>query len=134
MNHTLASLLGFAAWYVLLTLGLGTVRVGLVFAGKKAANTFAVSGSDLGAFGQRMTRARDNCYETLPLFAALALVATITGKTAVTDPLAAWVLIARIAQSLTHLVSTSVPAVVARAALFFVQVFIYASWCVALLR
>jgi len=134
MNHTLASLLGFAAWYVVLSLALGTLRVALVLSGKKAANTFAVNGSDLAPLGQRMTRARDNCYETLPLFAALALVATMTGKTAVTDPLASWVLMARIVQSLTHLVSTTVPAVVIRATLFFVQTFIYAWWCVALVR
>jgi uncharacterized MAPEG superfamily protein len=134
MNPTLASLLGFAAWYVLLSFALGAVRVGLVFSGKKAANTFAANGSDLSPLGQRVTRARDNCYETLPLFAALVLVATLTGKTAATDPLAPWVLAARIAQSLTHLASTSVPAVVIRATLFFIQTFIYAWWCIALVR
>lgn len=133
MTDTLTALLGFAAWFVALSLLLGFFRIGLVFSGKKAANTFAVDGRDLPGFGQRATRARDNCYETLPIFAAIALVAYATGRLAVTDPLAMWVLYARIGQSLTHLVSVSVPAVLLRANLFFAQVLIYAYWAIRLL-
>jgi uncharacterized MAPEG superfamily protein len=133
MTTTLTALLGFAAWYVALSLLLAFYRVGLVFGGRKAANTFAVDGRDLPGFGQRATRARDNCYETLPLFVALVLVAWASGRTAVTDPLAPWVLYARIGQSVTHLASVSVPAVLLRANLFFVQVLIYAYWSVRLL-
>ena len=134
MGTTLTALLGFAAWYVLLSLVLGVFRVGLVFGGQKAANSFAVNGSDLPGFGQRLTRARDNCFETLPVLAAFAIVATAAGRTAVTDPLAMWVLWARVGQSLTHLVSTSVPAVLLRANLFFIQILIYAWWAIHLLR
>jgi uncharacterized MAPEG superfamily protein len=133
MSATLTALLGFAAWYVLLTLILGFYRIGLVFGGSKAANTFAVNGADLGGFGQRLTRARDNCYETLPMFLAFALVASVAGKTHVTDPLALWVLVARVGQSVTHLASTSVPAVMVRANLFFAQILIYAWWALRLL-
>jgi uncharacterized MAPEG superfamily protein len=133
MAPTLVALLGFAAWYVLLTLVLGFYRIGLVFGGRKAANTFAVNGSDLGGFGARLTRARDNCYETLPIFAAIALVASVTGRLHVTDPLAMWVLLARLGQSATHVVSTSVPAVMIRANLFFAQMLIYAWWAMRLL-
>ena len=67
---------------------LGFYRVALVLRGTEAANSFAPTGSDLEPFGQRLTRARDNCFETLPLFAALALGAQISGQLAVTDPLA----------------------------------------------
>jgi len=104
-----------------------------VLSGKKAANAFASDGSDLDPMGRRLTRARDNCYETLPLFAALALGASIAGRLAVTDPLAMWVLYARVGQSVVHLSSTSVPAVQLRAGLFFVQVLIYAWWAIRLL-
>ena len=128
MTNTLTALGGFAAWLVLLTLILGFFRIGLVFGGKKAANSFAVNGSDLPGFGERLTRARDNCYETLPIFAALALVAYGSNRLAVTDPLAMWVLYARIGQSLCHLASLSVPAVLLRANLFFAQVLIYLYW------
>ena len=133
MTPTLTAVVGFAAWYVLLTLVLATYRSGLVLGGRRAANTFRVDGSDTPGFGARLTRARDNCYETLPVFVALAAVATLAGKTAVTDTLAPWVLAARVGQSLTHLVSTSVPAVLVRANLFFLQVLIYGWWSIRLL-
>jgi uncharacterized MAPEG superfamily protein len=133
MTSTLTALAGFAAWFVVLTLILGFYRVGLTFTGKKAANSFAVNGSDLPGFGERLTRARDNCYETLPIFAALALVAYASNRLAVTDPLAMWVLYARIGQSLCHLASLSVPVVLLRANLFFAQVLIYLYWSYQLL-
>jgi len=133
MGSTATALIGFAAWFVLLSLVMGFYRIGLVFSGRKAANSFATDGRDLAALGQRLTRARDNCFETLPIFAALALGASISGRLDVTDPLAMWVLYARIAQSVTHVISTSVPAVLLRANLFFVQILIYAWWSIGLL-
>jgi uncharacterized MAPEG superfamily protein len=132
MGDTLTALAGFAAWYVVLTIVMGTFRMGRIVGGK-AANSFAVNGSDLPGFGERVTRARDNCYETLPIFGALALVAYATNQLAVTDPLAMWLLYARIGQSLTHMVSTSVPAVLVRANLFFAQMLIYLYWSFRLL-
>ena len=132
MGPTTTALLGFAGWLVLLSLVLGLHRVGLVLSRRKVANTFVPDGSDLPGFGQRLTRARDNCFETLPVFVAIAFVASALGKLAVTDPLAMWVLYARLAQSLTHIVSTSVPAVMLRATLFFVQVLIYGWWTLRL--
>ena len=133
MGATAIALIGFAGWFALLSIVLGVYRVGLVLGGKKVANTFATDGADLAPFGHRLTRARDNCFETLPLFAALALGASITGRLDVTDPLAMWVLYARIGQSAVHVASTSVPAVQLRATLFFVQILIYAWWAIRLL-
>jgi uncharacterized MAPEG superfamily protein len=133
MGATATALVGFAGWFVLLSIALAVYRVALVFSGRKAANTFATDGRDLDALGQRLTRARDNCFETLPVFAALALGASLAGRLDVTDPLAMWVLYARIAQSVTHVASTSVPAVLLRANLFFVQILIYAWWAIRLL-
>ncbi len=132
MGATVTALLGFAGWFVLLSIVLGLYRVGLVFSGRKAANTFAPDGSDIPGFGSRLTRARDNCFETLPAFAAIVFVATQAGRLDVTDSLAMWVLYARIAQSVTHIASTSVPAVLLRANLFFVQMLIYAWWVIQL--
>ena len=133
MTTTLTALLGFAAWFVLLSIVMGLYRSGLILGGQKGANTFKVDGSDLPGLGQRLTRARDNCYESLPVFAAIALVAHLSGRSAVTDPLALWVLYARIGQSVTHIASTSVPAVMVRATFFFAQMLIYAWWCLQLL-
>jgi uncharacterized MAPEG superfamily protein len=132
MGSTATGLIGFAGWFALLSIALGVYRVGLVLRGK-AANSFTPSGSDLAPFGQRLTRARDNCFETLPLFAALALGAQLSGRLDVTDPLALWVLTLRLGQSLTHIASTSVPAVQLRATLFFGQMLIYAWWAIQLL-
>jgi len=72
MGSTAVALAGFAGWYLLLTVALGMYRSALIFGGQKAANSFAPDGSDVSPFGRRLNRARDNCYENLPLFAALA--------------------------------------------------------------
>jgi len=133
MAPTATALLGFAAWYLLLTFALGLLRSGLVLSGKKAANTFATDGSDVGAFGRRLNRARDNCFETLPLFGAIALAATIANRVIVLDPLAMYVLYARVGQSATHLASTSIMAINVRFFFFIVQIAIYAIWVVQLL-
>jgi uncharacterized MAPEG superfamily protein len=133
MGPTATALLGFAAWYLLLTFALGIFRSALVLSGNKAPNTFATDGSDTSAFGRRLNRARDNCYETLPLFAAIAVAASLMGRIAVLDPLAMYLLYARIGQSVTHLASTSIPAINVRFALFLVQIVIYSVWVVQLL-
>ncbi len=132
MVPTATALVGFAGWFLLLTFALTTFRTALVLGGK-SANSFKADGSDVSAFGQRLNRARDNCFETLPIFAAIALGASIAGRLDVTNPLAMYVLYARIGQSITHVASTSVPAVQLRFAFFLVQIVIYAIWIVRLL-
>jgi uncharacterized MAPEG superfamily protein len=132
MGGTATALVGFAGWFALLSIGLALYRLRFVMGGK-AINTFATDGQDLDPLGHRLTRARNNCYETLPLFAAIALGASIAGRLDVTDPLAPWVLYARIGQSLTHIVSTSAAAVQVRAAFFFAQILIYLWWVIRLL-
>jgi uncharacterized MAPEG superfamily protein len=134
MSSTAFALAGYAGWMVVLTLALGAYRTSLVLGGKKAANAFRTDGSDVPGFGQRLTRARDNCYENLPMFAALALAANLAGKTAgVTDPLAPWLLAARIGQSVTHVVSTSIPTVQIRFAFYLAQIGILLWWTILLL-
>lgn len=134
MSATATALVGFAAWQLVLTVGLAVYRTALVQVGRKPANNFAPDGSDVGAFGQRLTRARDNCYENLPVFAALACGAILAGRTPALDPLAPYVLYARIAQSCVHLASTSVPAVLLRFGFYLAQVGIFLLWAVTLLR
>jgi uncharacterized MAPEG superfamily protein len=134
MAPTVTALLGFAAWYLALTFALGFFRVALVLGGKKAPNEFSPDGSGVGDFGRRLNRARDNCFETLPLFGAIALAALIQNKIGVIDPLAMYLLYARIGQSLTHVVSTSIVAINVRFALFLAQLVIYTIWVVQLLR
>ena len=133
MSATAIALAGFAAWFLLLTFVLANYRSFLVLSGRRAANSFRVDGTDVPGLGQRLTRARDNVYENLPVFAALALAASMTGRLDVTNPLAPMVLYARMGQTLTHVASTSVPAIFLRFAFYLVQLAIWAWWAVRLL-
>jgi uncharacterized MAPEG superfamily protein len=128
MSTTATALIGFAAWQLVLTVALAVYRTVLVQTSQKAANDFAPDGSDVSEVGQRLTRARDNCYENLPVFAAIVAGASLAGKTALLDPLALYVLYARLGQSLTHLVSTSVPAIFVRFGFYLVQIGIMLWW------
>ena len=94
---------------------------------KRAANAFAVSGEDVSPFSARLCRAHANCYENLPIFASLVLVAVTSGNAAITAPLALWAVAARIGQSTVHLLSTSVVAVQLRF-LFFLALWSIQAW------
>jgi uncharacterized MAPEG superfamily protein len=82
---------------------------------------------------QRLARAHANCLEGLPIFGGLMLVAAVTGRTAVTDPLALVLLAARLAQSTIHLASVAPSAIMARFAAFTVQMGIAVAWTFRLL-
>ena len=101
--------------------------------GGRYANSFKTTGEDVSAFSARLCRAHANCYENLPIFAALIAVAAISGNAAITDPLALWLLAARIAQSTTHLISTRNRAVILRRSFLVVQVVIQGLWVAQLL-
>jgi uncharacterized MAPEG superfamily protein len=133
MSATAIALIGYAAWTMLLVGGIGAIRVAAVLGGRPEGNRFAVDGSDMSPFAQRLCRAHANCYENLPVFAALALTALATGHTAVTDPLALWALAARVGQSVTHLGSVSPMAINLRFAFYGVQLVIQLLWIIGLL-
>ncbi len=122
MTPTLTALTGFALWTLLLTACIGITRAYVAQTTGKAPNTFAPDGSDIGGFSQRLARTHANCFENLPIVAAILLAVEVAGLGAISDPLAMWILAARIAQSLIHLASTSVPAVFTRFAFFLAQV------------
>lgn len=123
MTLALWSLLGFAVWTVLLVASVALPRAGLVVAGRKRANGFEPSGATVApGFSQRAGRAHANCVENLPVFASLVVVGHLAGVGAQSFGLLAFaVLGARIAQSLTHLVSVSELAVNIRFTFFVVQ-------------
>jgi uncharacterized MAPEG superfamily protein len=133
MGPTATALVGFTAWFVALTFALALFRIYYSATTGKALNSFEPDGTDTPGLGRRLTRARDNCFETLPAFAAIVLAASLVGKVAVLDGLAMWVLYARIVQSVTHIISTSVAFVLVRATMLVVQLVIYTSWIVQLL-
>lgn len=133
MNQSLLSLLGFTAWFLVLTFALALWRVRVSVSTGKAINTYSPDGADLPGFGRRLTRARDNCFETLPVFVAIVVAASALGKLDVLNGLAPWILLSRITQSLIHMISTSSPAIVARGTMLTVQLVIYSYWVVGLL-
>ena len=122
MTPTLASLLGFALWTILLTIVIGGTRLRVAMATGKPPNSFAPGGEDVGGFLARLCRAHANCCENLPVVAAILLAAVLAGHGGVADPLAPWILAARMLQSSVHLASTNIPAVYARFGFYLVQV------------
>ena len=134
MSSSALALLGYAAWSLGLLGILAVLRTGLTLSGQRAANSFSVTGDDVSPFSARLCRAHANCYESLPAFAAIVLVAMLSGNAHVTDPLALWALLARAGQSTTHLISTSVLGVQVRFAFFLIQFLIQVYWVIRLLQ
>jgi uncharacterized MAPEG superfamily protein len=135
MDHvSLNVLLGFVAWTLILLIVMEALRARLVATGAIASNAFRPDNANLSPFMQRLARAHANCVESLPVFATLLIAALITGRSAVTDPLAPWLLAARVVQSGAHLSSGGAFATNLRFAAFVVQIAIAVWWLAALFR
>ena len=133
MSPTLTALTGFVSWSLFLLVVMEVVRSKLVIARAVPANGFVPDNSNLSPFMQRLARAHANCVEGLPIFGGLMIVATLSGRSAVTDSLAYTFLGARIVQSLVHLSSGSSAAVIVRFSAFSVQMAIGVYWAFRLL-
>ena len=132
MNPSGLALAGYATWTLLLLGLIAALRGSLTLSGEREPNSFDVDGADVSPFSNRLCRAHANCCENLPVFASLVLLALVTGNAAITDPLALWVLIARVGQSTTHLISTANIAVLMRFGFFLVQLLIQVWWAIQL--
>lgn len=132
LTPSLLAVLGYAAWTLLLLIAIAALRTTLVLQHRRRPNGFSPWGDDVSPFSARLCRAHANCVENLPVFAAIVGVAALGGHGALTDPLAPWVLAARIGQSSVHLVSTSSRAVTWRFAFMVVQVAVLLVWVVRL--
>ncbi len=122
----------YAGWTQALVLAIGLLRTYYTLSGQRRANQFAPSGDDVSAFSGRLCRAHANCFENLPVFASVVLAAVVSDHAAVTDPLALPVVGARIAQSVTHIISTRARAVLLRFVFFVFQIVVIAYWVVSL--
>lgn len=123
MSDPLRYLLFFVVWTVLLVCGIVALRVVIVLKGEKRSNEFPADEPHGGPFYRRLQRAHLNCVENLPLFAAVVLVAEVAalGSSAL-GVFAGFYVVARVAQSTIHLVSTTSLAVNTRFAMFMIQV------------
>lgn len=133
MSPTVLALTGFIAWTLFLLVLMETIRAKLVLTKAVPATGFDPANARLSPFMQRLARAHANCLEGLPIFGGLLLVAAVTGRTAITDPLALVLLAARLVQSLIHLASVAPSAITARFAAFTVQMVIAVIWTFRLL-
>ena len=133
MSNTAYALTGFVSWALLLLVLMEVIRTSLVMTGKVAANGFTPDNANLSPFMQRLARAHANCVEGLPIFGGLLAIAIMTSRTDITDPLAFWLLGARIVQSIIHLASTSPVAVSLRFTAFAVQMGVGVYWAYKLL-
>jgi uncharacterized MAPEG superfamily protein len=128
MSASVVCLFGLIGWSILLMFVLLGARGKYFFGGQLI---FDQQGADIGGAAQRITRAQANSLEWLVIPAALLVYGIATGQSEVTDGLARVVLGARIVQSITHMMSVSLPAIALRATLFTVQVVIWIIWSYA---
>ena len=133
MNATLLALTGFVTWTLLLLVLMESLRSRLVLLKAVPSNGFQPDNGNLSPFMQRLARAHANCLEGLPVFGGLLVIASLSGQTAITDPLALVLLGTRVVQSLIHLASLSVMAVNLRFSAFAVQMLIALYWAFTLL-
>jgi uncharacterized MAPEG superfamily protein len=133
MNPSVSALGLFIAWALLLLVLMEAGRSFIVIRREKQSNEFKPDNANLSPFMQRLARAHANCLEGFPIFGGLLLLAIVTGRHDLTDPLAYWLVAARIAQSTVHLISLSVIAVNTRFSFFLVQIVIALYWVWALI-
>jgi uncharacterized MAPEG superfamily protein len=132
-NVSATVLIGLAAWTLFLLILMETLRLPFILTKAVAANAFKPDNSNLSPFMQRLARAHANCVESVPIFGILLIVALLTNRAGVTNPLAPWLFAARLVQSCAHLASLSVPAAWVRFIAFAVQIAIAVYWSWALL-
>lgn len=128
MNNTILAVLGYLGWTVFLLAWLESYRTLLVMKKEKAPNGFQTDGSDMSPFGLRLTRTFGNCMESFTFIGGTMLLAIAAGAAAITNPLALYLLLARVGQSVTHLISTSEIAVQIRFVFFLIQQGIVIFW------
>lgn len=128
MNETILAVSAYIAWTMLLLLGLAIYRTVSNQKNKRTSLKFDPSGSDVSDFGQRLTRAHANCYESAIFVVAPMLLALATSSAVITNGLALIMVAARIAQSCVHIASTSNMMITVRFVLFLVQFAISAFW------
>ena len=118
----LVAVLGFALWIVVLTFLYASPRLVLIVTGKKEGNAWGrEKGETNTGLLMRTKHAHLNALEVLPVFAVIVFTAYFMDKAAAVDTLAAFVLLARLGQSIVHMIGTSMPLVVVRANLFAIQ-------------
>jgi uncharacterized MAPEG superfamily protein len=125
----------YAAWTLLLPIiYAGTIRVPAIAGGRKRADHWERGKpTDDPPILERAKHAHLNCVENFPVFAAVVVAAALLDKIAIADALAGYVLYARLAQSIVHMLGTSLPLIALRGLFYAVQVVLLFTMIVRLL-
>jgi len=119
----MTALLLYALWTLTMMFASQGYRLSQIMTFKQPVNAYprSIPNAD-PAFFIRARDAHANCLENLPVFGAIVLAAAALGQSATVDGLASCVLLARVAQSVAHLIGTTVILVWIRATFFLIQV------------
>lgn len=130
------ALLGYAGWALVLVTAILFHRSAVVMTGGRRANAWPRGETPSGepALMVRIRDAHLNTVEHMPMFIAVVVVAFMLGRLPVVDPLAPYLLAARIFQSVVHLLGTSHTLVFLRANFFVVQLALLGYMILNLLR
>lgn len=113
----------YAAWMLLLTVIYAVPRAPQGLSGSKPPDSWERDKPNPDpAVVRRLKHAHLNATETFPVFAAVVVIAGLSDRLDAVGSLAAWVLYARIAQSLIHISGTSTVQMSLRATAFLAQV------------
>lgn len=137
MTTPIWMLLGFAMWTLLLLMfTVGTYRWSRILTARAQLSDFKADKLEGEDWYKRATRAHANCIENLSVFAAVVFAVYVSGTHGpLVDALSASVLLARIAQSMTHVCFVqSNKAVAIRFSFFCVQAFGFLALAVAVVR
>lgn len=128
MNTTILAISGYIAWTMLLLIALAAYRSYSNQKNKRSSLKFDPSGQDMADLGQRITRAHANCYESAVFVVGPMMLALASGSAVITNGLALYILLARVGQSIVHVISTSNGAILLRFVFFLMQLIISAYW------
>ena len=134
LSTPIACLLGFVGWTLVLLTALAAARLAEIVSGKAGAGDFPAGVPHGGDAYWRLNRAHSNCLENLPIFAIVVLTAAILEiQSSTLDTAAVIFILARIAQSITHLASGSDIGVSARFSFYLIQILCIATFLFVIL-
>jgi len=128
---SITALLLFTAWTLTLMFSYVGYRTMLILARIKPANSWGRDKvAEDPAWVVRAQHAHLNCLESLPIFAVIVIAGMLLNRGAAVDAVAAFVLYARLGQSIAHLVGVTHWLVVIRGSFLLAQgaLFAYLLW------
>lgn len=132
MTHAYIALLIYCLWMISMLFMMLVVRVKAVRKGLRSKDITPFN-ENISPFANRLSRAHANCYENLPIFAAIVLVVAMNNALDILQGTALVFIVARILQSMAHFYSGRMRVVMIRGAFFGVQVFLQIYWIIMLL-